>query len=130
MRPPEHRAMDASILDRLLTEDSSYEFLVSLGLPIGQSTWHKLCLRRERPVPVATTFLGRKLRDPLQILEWIIHECDPPPPQLISALSKLRTQRGQSKPFEQKTRTPPAESDGGKQARAAAVIHRQKKVAP
>jgi hypothetical protein len=118
--------MDAPILDRLLTEDSSYEFLVSLGLPIGRSTWHKLCLRRERPVPVATTFLGRKLRDPLQLLEWVLKECDPPPPQLISALSELRAQRGQSKPFKQKTRT---ESEGGKQARAAAALRWQEKIA-
>jgi hypothetical protein len=85
--------MDAPVSDKLLTEDTAYKFLVDLGLPIGRSTWHKWCLRTERPVPVATVFNGRKLRDPVDLLEWVISECDPAPVRLILALKDLRAQR-------------------------------------
>jgi hypothetical protein len=89
--------MGALVSDKLLTEDTAFQFLVDLGLPIGRSTWHKWCLRTERPVPVATVFNGRKLRDPVDLLEWVIAECDPAPARLITALEDLRTQRATSR---------------------------------
>jgi hypothetical protein len=75
--------MDAPV-DRLLTEDAAFKFLVDLGLPIGRSTWHKWCLTRD--VPIATIFNGRKLRDPVALLEWVLDE-----------VKELRAQRAQAK---------------------------------
>jgi hypothetical protein len=84
------------VLDKLLTEDAARSYLTDLGLPIGRSTFHKRCLRPDRAPPVATTFNGRKLRDPVSLLEWAIKECDPAPARLIAALDQLKTRRRQS----------------------------------
>jgi hypothetical protein len=79
----------------LLTEDESFEFLNRLGLPIGRSTFHKICagIGNKKGPPVSTTWLGRRLRDPVQLVEWALTQCDPPPPALKLALDDLRAQR-------------------------------------
>jgi hypothetical protein len=89
--------MGAESLDTklLLTEDEAFAFLNELGLPIGRSTFHKICagIGGKMGPPVATVWLGRKLRDPVDLLEWAIAECDPAPARLVAALEDLRTQR-------------------------------------